>query len=176
MFHEKNQGELTACVTAVALSAFAIESLSNTVGSRLYPTWEAEHAFKSPPAKVRLLGARLGLNLDEDKQPLSEIVALFKLRNQLAHSRPEDVAESKHLTEEEYNNPAYFWPRSTLEGKLSLAQAERAVGLVKDLKHLYSDAMPPDLAYGINVEMSMGSARPTDEMLAARAAAARQNS
>lgn len=85
-------------MASLVFCAFAIEAKVNFVG---WKTFEEGWPERAPfDEKVRLLNKYLNCDLDKGKRPLQTVSKLMKLRNTLAHGRPE-IVKKVEVTEVE---------------------------------------------------------------------------
>jgi hypothetical protein len=88
--HEGIYHEMLAGLT---MTAFAMEANINFIGDKVVGTaWNEREAYWK---KVKLIFGTLKINADFQKRPYSSIEKLQKLRDALAHGKPERVAEQK---------------------------------------------------------------------------------
>jgi hypothetical protein len=96
------------CMAGMVMAYFAFEAYLNFVGSRIEPIkWREERKFfsKDPyrgtQGKLKLLCEKYRIEVDHDKRPYVTIRELGRLRNYLAHGKPDryalevDVEEGK---------------------------------------------------------------------------------
>jgi hypothetical protein len=134
-------------LTAIVMSALALEALVNAAGEELIEHWD-DFDKLSPWGKLRLVATHLNFDLDAGKQPWQDIKWLIRLRNDIAHARPEKILTERWLTREEMraeiDGEVIHYPESTLEKKLTQGGASRAVGAVNRARDILCDALPKD--------------------------------
>lgn len=135
-------------LSALTLSALAIEALVNSIGDRLVPDWKDFESL-NPTAKMRLLSERLSIEFNKDVEPWSTIQWLGKFRNRVAHPKPEEVHNVNAMTKEDVNSTILSVPHSKLERDITLANARRAVDGVYTAKNLICDKLTPEQSFGI---------------------------
>ena len=143
-------------LVAITMSALAIESLCNTIGERVVSDWK-DFESSSPTAKLRIICDELGIDYDSNKEPWSTVVWLSKLRNKLAHPKPDQLNESYEWSQEEYSSNYNLWPESKLEKTLTKGNAKRAHERITELKFLLCKYVPPEKAFGLAADMCSGS-------------------
>lgn len=74
-------------ISAVALSAFAIEAHLNHIGEAKLPFWDIVEPKLSWRAKLELIAMQFDVELDFDNRPFQTLSDLFKFRDQLAHGK-----------------------------------------------------------------------------------------
>lgn len=74
------------CMSSVIALAFSVEALINMVGWWRVPDWVERDKFA---AKTRVLEKRFHIRLDKDTEPFKSIMQLKKIRDDLAHAKPE---------------------------------------------------------------------------------------
>lgn len=134
-------------VIAILMSAISIEAFINAAGHRLVTDW-IEFDRLQPWPKLLLIGQAINLNLDAGRQPWQDIRWLIRLRNEIAHAKPQDIQTLRWHTADQ----ARAWaekedvpvPESDLERELVLDNARRAVTAVDQVVTLIMDAIPTD--------------------------------
>jgi hypothetical protein len=154
---KKQPGWFYSELTAMVMSALAVEALANAFGKRLVDDWEDFEA-SSPMAKLRLVCQELALEFDQQKEPWSTIKWLSKFRNLIAHAKPELVTEDYISTRDEYEKKLMEMPKSALERKITLKDAGRAYYGVEKLKEILSAKVPPEESFGLYSDSCLGSA------------------
>ena len=153
----KAPGWFYAELMALTMAALAIEAICNAVGERVIEKWK-DFESSSPIAKLRVICARLEIPFDEKTEPWATARWIGKLRNELAHAKPELVKEEYTWSREEYEKREREGPKSKLEKQITLGHARRAVREVQNLKDLICDAVPVDARLGLYSEAWTGSA------------------
>ena len=144
-------------LTAMVMSALAVEALANAFGKRLLKDWE-DFESASPIAKLKLVCKELDLEFDRNKEPWSTIKWLSKFRNLVAHAKPELVTEDYISTPDEYEKKRMDMPKSALEKQVTLGNAKRAYEGVEKVKELLAKKVPPDESFGLYSDSCLGSA------------------
>ncbi|WP_343661769.1 hypothetical protein [Ralstonia sp.] len=80
----------------VVFMAFSIESYVNTLGARAVPFWDAIERLQWR-AKLEILHTTTGATPDWSRGPLQFASEVFRLRDRLAHGKPERVYGEKVL-------------------------------------------------------------------------------
>ena len=140
------------CLSAMVLSALAIEALANAVGSRVASDWAVFERL-NPLKKLDRLAHTLRFTYEAAKEPWSTITQLVRFRNDIAHPKPELVSEEKILPEVALGKLLFDSPRSKIERQITLGNAERAHKSVRALKVILTDSLPEDKRFGIDVDM-----------------------
>lgn len=143
-------------LVAITMSALAIESLCNTIGDRVISDWK-DFESSSPIAKLRIICDELGIEYDANKEPWSTVVWLLKVRNKLAHPKPDQLSENYEWSQEEYTKNYNYRPESKLEKVLTKGNATRATKRVHELKFLLCKHIPAEKAFGLAADMWSGS-------------------
>jgi len=87
---EQRKHSTAELLPIVVFSAFSVEAYLNALGSRSIAFWD--QIERTPwRQKVEILHANAGQKADWGKDPLQFAAEIFKLRDRLAHGRPEDV-------------------------------------------------------------------------------------
>jgi hypothetical protein len=145
-----------AAVTAITMSALAIEALCNTIGERVVPGWE-DFESSSPKAKLRIICDELEIKYDNEIEPWSTVIWLSGVRNKLAHAKPQLVNESHLWNEQEHKKKDGLKPESKLEKTMTIGNANRAYEKITELKYLLCKHIPPEKAFGLAADMWSGS-------------------
>jgi hypothetical protein len=87
---EKIGGKRVELTPIVVFLAFSIESYLNSLGARQLAIWD-ELERLSWRSKVKILHKSAGKTPEWDKEPLQFATEVFKLRDKLAHGKPERV-------------------------------------------------------------------------------------
>ncbi len=101
------------------------------VGDRIVPDWRDFEAL-NPNAKLRLLCERLGIAYDKTEEPWGTVRWLVKLRNTIAHAKPESVRDEYIVAREEHDGTSRR-PLSQLEQQLTLDNAKRALNATEEV-------------------------------------------
>jgi hypothetical protein len=144
-------------LTAIILSALFLEALSNLVGEHLIENWKEDFESATPRAKLRLLSSKLDIDYNKNEYPWIDVLWLFKLRNSIAHAKPESIKERKHLTEKEYDQQWFERPQSKLERELTIRNASRAVKTAKQIRDIFWKKIPAEKEMGIYADLCVGS-------------------
>ena len=153
--NDKSKSSFSA-ITAITMSALAIEALSNAVGERVIDSWE-DFESSSPKAKLRIICDELDINYDPSIEPWSTVVWLSNIRNKLAHGKPQLVKETYVCGEQEHQKRDWEKPESKLEKSLTIGSAKRAYERVTELKYLLCKNIPSGKAFGLAGDMWSGS-------------------
>ena len=149
-------GRFNRCLTAMVMSALAVEALANAVGSRVAQDWAAFEMMR-PHEKLNNLVQNLSISRNPSREPWSTLHYLGGFRNDIAHPKPEDVTCNRVLPEESLTTTAFDTPLSKLERDVTLGMAKRCYAAVCELKGLLVDALPATDRFGIYVDMWHGS-------------------
>ncbi|MDP3332431.1 MAG: hypothetical protein Q8Q40_02060 [Methylococcaceae bacterium] len=146
------KGRFNKCLSAMVLSALAIEALANAVGSRVATDWTVFERL-NPLEKLDNLARELSIAYDAKKEPWSAITQLARFRNDIAHPKPELVLEEKILPEVAIGKTLFDSPQSQIERQITLGNARRAHKAVCALKSILTDSLPEEKRFGIYVDM-----------------------
>lgn len=149
-------GRFNKCLSAMVMTALAVEALLNAVGSRVAEDWASYEKLR-PHEKLECLTARLNIQRDPGKDPWSTLQFLAGFRNDIAHPKPELVREDRVLPEVGLNKTAFQTPLSRLEQEVTLGNAKRVYAAVQALKGALTDALPAENRFGIYADMWHGS-------------------
>jgi hypothetical protein len=144
----KAPGWFNSAFITITFSALAIEALCNAVGDRIIPNWN-NYERESPLKKVELLANHLNLGFSLNKEPWRTINWLSKLRNDLAHPKPERVVTDKIIVANEKNIDRVDAPDSKLEKEITVGKAGSAYRAVEELKIAFCENIPPEDSFGL---------------------------
>lgn len=157
-------------LTAMLMSALAVEALCNAVGHRVVAGWED---YEQIPAwaKIRLLCATLNIAYDRGAQPWQRLQTLLAFRNRVAHGKAEHIQRRCVLTAEQADvalNSAPSAPPSKLEAMLTLENALVAFATAREVEKILTENVPLELKLGLTVEGGTYTVRPmtSDEVAA----------
>src|SRR6185436_15567452 len=113
-FEKENPVKLPLSPIVVFL-AFSIESYLNSLGARAIPFWDEIERLPWK-SKVGVLHTTAGRDPDWGKEPLQFATEVFRLRDKLAHGKPErvlgpkrpDDPESEKLLAEDVFTPDWY--------------------------------------------------------------------
>jgi hypothetical protein len=149
-------GRFNKCLTAMVMSALAVEALANAVGSRVTEDWPTFEKMR-PHEKLDYLVQQLAIARDPLQEPWSTLQYLGGFRNDIAHPKPEEVIGNRVLPEAGLTKTAFDRPLSKLEREVTLGNAKRSYAAVHALKGLLTDALPKTDRFGIYADMWHGS-------------------
>ena len=152
----KEPGWFNEAMVTITFSALAIEAMGNAIGDRVVPDWkdfESANAY----AKLGLLAERLGANYDRQAEPWSTLRWLAKLRNQIAHPKPELVVDEAVISERELNDRQVDPPESKIEREITIENARRALKAVVDVKWSLCEKISPEKSFGLGTDGWTGS-------------------
>jgi hypothetical protein len=150
-------GRFNKCLSAMVMTALAVEALANAVGSRVVSDdWSAFERLR-PHEKIDTLVTTLGITRDTTEQPWTTLQYLGGFRNDIAHAKPEAVVKQRVTPEVGLTKTAFDKPLSALEREITLGNAKRTLAAVQKLKGLLTKALPPDARFGIYGDMWHGS-------------------
>lgn len=144
----KAPGWFNSAFIAITFSALAIEALCNAVGERVIPNWN-DYEREGPLKKVERLANHLSLAFSLKKEPWRTINWLSKLRNDLAHPKPERVTIDKIIAANEKNSDRADAPDSKLEREITVGKAGSAYRAVEELKIALCKNIPPKDRFGL---------------------------
>lgn len=143
-------------LTAITFSALAIEALANAFGERKVENWK-DFENSSPTAKLRVLTGVLAIPYEMKTEPWETARWLARIRNQIAHAKPQLLREDTQLTQAEVDKHLFGKPESKLEREITLANAMRSVDAAMLLKDVLCESIPPQEAMGLVVDGWSGS-------------------
>jgi len=138
-------------ITAITMSALAIEALCNSVGERVVDSWK-DFEGSSPKAKIRIICDELKIEYIANHEPWSTIVWLSNTRNKLAHGKPQVLKQSYKATHEEALHD-FDKPESRLEKLFTIGNAKRAHSSVTEVSSIFAKKVPAKKAFGLFVDM-----------------------
>lgn len=153
-------GHRGAALTAITLSALALEALLNAIGDQMVDHWD-EFDRLAPLGKLRLVAQALGVKIDTGAEPWQGFKKLFRLRNEIAHAKPQLVKTSRRLTAEQFNDEnsgkTFYVPESNLEANLTIDNGKYATETCRTIFGILADAVPADKRLGITGDGWSGS-------------------
>src|SRR2546427_2518673 len=105
-------GRFNKCLSAMVMTALAVEALVNAVGSRVVVDWPKFERMR-PWEKVDVLVNELAIARDPTKEPWTTLKYLTGFRNDIAHAKPELVKEEQLLPEVALARKAFDVPMSS---------------------------------------------------------------
>jgi hypothetical protein len=145
---KKEAGWFNQALVAIAFSAFAMEAFANALGDRVATDWK-DFESASPLAKLRLLADRLSVPYAKDLQPWQSLRWLARLRNSLAHAKPQFVVHTAEISEEERADRPLEGPDSDLEKQVTIENARRAVNAMREIKLSLSMKIDAERRFGL---------------------------
>jgi hypothetical protein len=159
---KKEPGWFNDTFVALTFAALAVEGLGNAMGDRVVDDWK-DFESASPNAKMRLLAERLGVTYDASSEPWRTLRWLGKLRNQIAHPKPEHISDQKEIEDRDLDDPLADRPESKLERDITIANAKRCVKAVEQAMHALCENLPPEQRFGLSVDGWLSSVSLVDE-------------
>jgi hypothetical protein len=153
---ESQVGRFNKCLAAMVMTAIAVESLLNAVGSRTVKDWLSFEQLR-PHEKIDLLVEKLQIQRDLEKEPWTTLMFLAGFRNDIVHAKPEPIIKKSVLPEVALAKTDFDKPHSKLEREITLGNARRVFSAVHKLKSILTDAMPAEERFGIYADMWSGS-------------------
>lgn len=153
---KKEPGWFNDTFVALTFAALAVEAMANAIGDKAVPDWK-DFESASPMAKLRILAERLDVSYDSTCEPWETIRWLGKLRNQIAHPKPERIIDERLINEREKDDRLVDPPESKIERQITIGNARRALKAVVDLKWLYCNQIPAENLFGLSFDGWSGS-------------------
>jgi hypothetical protein len=144
----KRPGWSYSQLTTITLCGLALEAICNAIGDRVVPDW-MDFDPAPPKAKLRIICNHLQVEYDKDKEPWGTITWLIKMRNRIAHAKPELIKQEFHWTRDEYDRRQHEQPLSELEKEWTLENAKRAFAATQKVLALLTQAIPLDKRIGL---------------------------
>ena len=141
-------------LTAMVMSALAVESLCNAVGYRVVPGWKDFEQI-SAWAKIRLICGALGIKFDKGCAPWQQLQILLTFRNAIAHGKPERVVVKGKFSMSDYKKliiNRFGEPLSKFEKGLTVENARLSVASVRMVENLLTSNLPVDCQMGLLVD------------------------
>ena len=132
----KNPGCFYNQFTAITFSALALEAIANAFGEKFVADWDDFENGK-PIAKFRIICTHLKVDADFNIEPWTTAKWLMKVRNKIAHAKPEMINFDKTMTKDESEKICRQLPLSKLEEEINLENARRAIKSVKQIQELF---------------------------------------
>lgn len=141
-------------LTAMIMSALAVEALCNAIGYRVVVGWNDFEQISSW-AKIRLICSALGIEYDRGRAPWPQLKILLTFRNTIAHGKPERVVVERTLSRKDYEALVINRigePRSRFERGLTLENARLSLACVRTVEDLLTSKLPVDCQMGLVVD------------------------
>lgn len=141
-------------LTAMVMSALAVESLCNAIGYRVVPGWKDFEQI-SAWAKIRLICSVLGIKYDKGSAPWQQLQILLTFRNAIAHGKPERVVVKGKFSRSDYEKLVinrFGEPLSKFERELTVENARLSVACVRMVEDLLTSNLPADCQMGLLVD------------------------
>ena len=149
----KEPGWLDWQFSTITFSSLAIEAFCNAVGEKVIHNWN-DFENCSPKAKLRLICEYLNISYDSSKEPWQGVLWLLKIRNLIAHPKPEPLKAETVISQKEHAEQRRGFPKSKLEKELTLKNAQKSVLVVNQLIDLFCAELTPEQNFGIVGDMS----------------------
>jgi hypothetical protein len=146
----KNPGYGLSQLTCITMSSLAIESMVNAFGERLIVNWNI-HERAPTISKLLMIAGYLNLEVNFEEEIWRDTKWLYMLRNQIAHSQPQKVVEVQNTTMKQHLAD-FEQPKSKLEKKITLGNAQRAYRTAYDLRDTLGQALNIDDQAGLYLD------------------------
>lgn len=157
---KKMPGWFYSELIVLSMCALSIEAICNVFGKHLIQDWTV-YKTKSPKEKLEIICRNTDIPYDKNQEPWSTAMWLCKLRNDIAHAKPEFVDKTYIWTRKEYENRRMDYPQSKLESHITLGNARRALRAIESIKDIFCDKIPPEMRRGLVSDGWSGSAGPS---------------
>jgi hypothetical protein len=154
---EKKPGYFYHQLITIAFSGLAIEAICNAFGDYYLPDWK-DYESSSPTAKLRVLCAHYDIEYSRDKEPWSTALWLVRIRNKIAHAKPQLVSKHHVWSRAEFDKRQTEEPKSNLEKQITLGKAKKAYEAAYRIKELFSACIPVEDRHGLQNDGWSGSA------------------
>ena len=144
----KEPGWFNSAFVTITFSALAIEAICNAIGYLVDPDWNL-HDKESPLGKLQYLTKLQAVPLNWKAEPWRTVRWLCKLRNDLAHPRPEDISVIKVSIPGPGTKEHTSAPDSTLEKEITVGKAKRSFQAVEQLKDILAKTVPVEQRLGL---------------------------
>lgn len=135
----KKPGSYYYQLMCITMSSIAVEAMTNAFGHALVDNWEY-HDRAPTLSKIVTVGNSLGLTVNFQEKPWSDVKWLHGLRNKIAHAKPENVEEIQSIPPKKILGD-FSRPKSKLEKEITLGHAKRALAATVQLKDILSDRL-----------------------------------
>ena len=140
----KNNGSPHNAILVIAMCAMGAEALANAVGQLVFAEWE-DFDKLSPWGKYRLICRELQIPCEKGKGVWQKLYDMLKLRNDIAHAKPERVSYKETVTMAMYNAGLYsfeaHFPDSKLEHKLMKIDSKECITTLETVMTTLADAL-----------------------------------
>ena len=153
------RGHWWDCLGTILYCSLSVEAIGNTYGEAFITRWQ-DFESASPPAKIRLVAERCGLQANFSDTPWSIVPELIRFRNRIAHAKPENISVEAVHSQEDYEKYLYQRPASKLEKMVTLSFAQRSYDSVYEILGLFATGLPVDALIELETEHWHGGAEP----------------
>lgn len=98
---DEEEGRTFTCMAAGTMLAFSFEAYLNAIGGRKLPLWNEWDDYHT---KIDKVFQHLKITPDWSKRPYSSVSAMKRLRNFLAHGKPETTDKKKEFIDKAEGN------------------------------------------------------------------------
>ncbi len=144
---KKDPGWGYSYLICITMSALALEAIANAFGDKLVPNWKY-YESSNPLAKFLTVANKIGIEVDFEVKPWSNVKWLYNLRNKIAHAKPMYIETNTTLSREEFDTN-FNLPESSLEKQFTKGNAKKAFETVEEVKHLLCDQIDPYDQFGL---------------------------
>jgi hypothetical protein len=146
---------------ALTFTTLSLEGLANSLGEALCPSWRAQHERKSVEEKFKTIRKLLGIEIDWNKPPWSDVRVLMKFRDEIVHPKPEEVTLQRVVPDEEL--PEFDdIPSSTVEQRMTPENALAAIHTFDAIEQMLYELASAEVRSKAFHDMTIGSRRLAD--------------
>ena len=128
-------------LATIVMSALALEGLVNSLGERKLEKW-SDFESSQLTGKLRIICKELDVEFIGGHQPWQHVGWLVKLRNQLAHAKPQIVKCDEEIGKDELEKLFSLSPAS-FEKAISVASVEKALSIVRGIRDIFLEKLDP---------------------------------
>lgn len=138
-------------LNSLILAALAIEAFANTVGPELFKHWE-KFDSAAPLGKLALIAEKQKITCEFGEEPWQTLYDLIKLRNKLAHAKPQKIVEY-HTS---ITDLIYCDPKSEIEKTITRQFAERGLSEVQKITKAIINTLNEETRYKVAFDGGQG--------------------
>lgn len=143
-----DSGQELNVLTSITFSALGTEAFLNALGYRTNLEWKTFER-RATGKKVEILCSHFNVPFDKSVDPWQALDCLLRLRNDIAHGKPEHLRTQQEMSEEDIEKTRFNVPKSSLENQLTLENSDRFVNATKNMVEAFRQFVPQEIGFEI---------------------------
>lgn len=148
---QKIGGSYYPIIITITFSAMCLESLLNSIGSRIFKDWKS-YERDDPKKKLKNVTKKMGISYKSNLEPWKSIYFAIDLRNEVAHGKPELITRETLLSADEQANRGLDIPYSALEKKLTQENSTKVLKSISLIISILIKSLTPEQLIGISTD------------------------